>query len=1763
MKKTGEIKSFRLEDRVLFEAAAVAQIIEAVDNQEAVNQDQNVQEQHTEQQEESKSIAQVQSDESYIDVSNNDVSSDNVVVENSDDVYESLLDGPVFSTVGDFIESVSNDLVQDVVQDVFQDASLVSDFAQDDLSVNMSNDTISHDDLFNSIDSIDSIDVSNDDSDLTPDYSVNADDNDLNQDYNFSDHNDNVDYDYSVNGDDSDSNQDYNFGDQHDDLDNNYSVNGDNSDSSYDYNYDDNDNELEYSVHVDGSDYSYDYSYDDNDNELDYSDSIDYTDNYGYELPNGLETLGMQDGVLEVNDHGESLTVASNHELFVVSSTLPDSDQLLAQLNAELAPNAEILVLDGQGGALDSIKEYLNSADVSYSAIHIVSHGDAGELWLNGEKIDASNVNAEDWANIGNHLTENGDILFYGCGIAQTEAGRELLQTIANASGADILASEDTTGIHGNWDLEYSIGKVDTTAISIDAYEYDLEANCHITVTQCGDKNDGFNKNGTSLREAVLYMIDHANEHESFTIEFDSDVFSSESSRIITLNSTLNLTSANLSGKLVTINGSLGDDQHIELVASNTNNKFVSILTASDDTSTYKLSLEHISLTGKGLNNHCRVMDLKGSDIELTLNDVTISNTYVLDNGSGISAVATNDIIFTMTNSSLHDNTALGEGGGVYIKAGNDAIVTLNNSEIHDNSSASMNGGGIYITAGHDTEVTLNSSKVYNNYAFSNGGGIYITARHDLASLYSDNPILGNNATLILNDSEIHNNKACDNGGGVYIEAYNNVTLKTEGGASKIYNNEAYLESGGGVYIASAKNVNVDLKSIEISGNTARGDGGGLYVDGEQSSSINLEDVTFSNNMAVNGGAIFSNGSNAILTIKDSNFVENHSINDGGALCVQDGSINITNSVFDRNEAGYEQWVEYKNPYFNPDIERARRELAEAIAAEEWARQYWLEHNTTLNKELNVDVEDLNQFHVYEWFAENPSINDAIDNQLKNSKITGNNIEYYKTFGRRVALCTIKYKLILNGVINNDIAYDDTKFQAAFYRRNYLDNHYCIRYYDLKGVYHEEYYDDISHDIDGKSMYRNEATMSTDHDNPSLVYGSNCIKKLPDYNFNSTKDAAWTNNQTGQKINLLNPETNQVTKTYARNEKSVNKGFEEVNGTIKGYDWYLGYQLLSDMSEVTIEGDGGAIWLDGSITAYDTLFTGSRAGNGAALAIVTEDNATVTLEYTSIVNSTATENGGGIYIKSDNVTLVTFNTTIARNTAMNGAGIYIDGGEADVKMIDTTLAGNIASTAGGGIYSNADATTMTFLNSVLYANYNKTIGDSGQDDILFKADAEYELNAAYSVYGAYNAYNGTEFAELQATNAIGFVQQDVANDNVSNAYAYTETVDGFVVPKLGEYTEDGELLDNQNQYTVAITYTGMPALKGTLTGKLDGDYYFYNKEQGIWESFTNKEAQYAFDASQESYGLPNDTENGVVFDDAQNYDEDGRVSRVATSLTVFNAGAYALNMPTPEPEPTPEPVTVQTEEPVEYAQDLNNIKEQNITLSTDVQLMTNDVYLSIPYLRDPEPEYVNDSIPDKLRPILPPGEVLFDDHLIGSMIVSSNLSKGYALISGKELYSEERNYSTIMVYDNDLSPVSQQLSSQTSPTMPRDFSIDNTEVYLNALAQEEDELRKNMNSLAQEDNAEQEDIDEVQDTLISVDSSNETDMTIASTRVTSSQFLKLVDSKQVKHDARYEIDTQHPMPEHEIVKILSMPNKARKFQSNYERILSDLQTTIM
>ena len=157
-------------------------------------------------------------------------------------------------------------------------------------------------------------------------------------------------------------------------------------------------------------------------------------------------------------------------ELLVVDSSV-QGWQTLAQSRGA---NVELLVVEQGQDAVALIAQAL-SGKTGYSALHIVSHGDSGQLFLGGRTIDANAMSGRsaDFASIGQALDSDADIVLYGCDLASDRAGMEFLQTLANATQADVAASTDKTGsaaLGGDWDLEAQVGVVATqSAFSAEA----------------------------------------------------------------------------------------------------------------------------------------------------------------------------------------------------------------------------------------------------------------------------------------------------------------------------------------------------------------------------------------------------------------------------------------------------------------------------------------------------------------------------------------------------------------------------------------------------------------------------------------------------------------------------------------------------------------------------------------------------------------------------------------------------------------------------------------------------------------------------------------------------------------------------------------------------------------------------------------------------------------------------------------------------------------------------------------------------------------------------------------------------------------------------------------------------------------------------------------------------------------------------------------------------------------------------------------------
>ena len=181
----------------------------------------------------------------------------------------------------------------------------------------------------------------------------------------------------------------------------------------------------------------------------------------------------------------------TRHELVIVSNAVKDSKVIIDSL----AEGTEVLVLDNESDVLDQINEYLDKSAVKYDAIHVVSHGGDGYILLNNSVVDITALKADpaSWAAIGEHIAEDGDIMLYGCNVAQTENGKAFANQLASLTGADIAASIDSVGGNYGWELEYVTNAVHTPAYTFSGYTRELATLTLVESGSFGSGEDGRN----------------------------------------------------------------------------------------------------------------------------------------------------------------------------------------------------------------------------------------------------------------------------------------------------------------------------------------------------------------------------------------------------------------------------------------------------------------------------------------------------------------------------------------------------------------------------------------------------------------------------------------------------------------------------------------------------------------------------------------------------------------------------------------------------------------------------------------------------------------------------------------------------------------------------------------------------------------------------------------------------------------------------------------------------------------------------------------------------------------------------------------------------------------------------------------------------------------------------------------------------------------------------------------------------------------------
>jgi predicted extracellular nuclease len=145
--------------------------------------------------------------------------------------------------------------------------------------------------------------------------------------------------------------------------------------------------------------------------------------------------------------------------ILFLDPSIPDSQSLINGLEVD----TELVVLDTTRDGVLQITEGLKSG--VYDTVYVVSHGTAGSLKLGTAQLNSDTIQSygsllEQWSS---YLTPGADILLYGCNVAQGDTGKDFVQQLHQATGADIAASDNATGsvvLGGDWNLEYSTGTI-------------------------------------------------------------------------------------------------------------------------------------------------------------------------------------------------------------------------------------------------------------------------------------------------------------------------------------------------------------------------------------------------------------------------------------------------------------------------------------------------------------------------------------------------------------------------------------------------------------------------------------------------------------------------------------------------------------------------------------------------------------------------------------------------------------------------------------------------------------------------------------------------------------------------------------------------------------------------------------------------------------------------------------------------------------------------------------------------------------------------------------------------------------------------------------------------------------------------------------------------------------------------------------------------------------------------------------------------------
>ncbi len=1058
-------------------------------------------------------------------------------------------------------------------------------------------------------------------------------------------------------------------------------------------------------------------------------------------------------------------TVSTGNELVIINSSVKDVDKIIGSL----APNQEYLVLESGKDAMQQINDYLDANGSEYDAIHIVSHGNKGYIVLAGEVYNAGNFDAADWAAVGEHLSEGGDILFYGCNLAENEAGKDFISMVADASGADVAASTNTTGFGGDWVLEYHYGNIEAISITVDSYDYRLN-NWHVTL----DTDDGvgshiLNGDNNEGTYELRYAVNNALSGDEIT--FADNVTEIQLKSAISINKNLTITgNFNLDGDAITT-----------IIAAN-NQRVFSI------GSGYTVELDNLIMTGKGTYSGNGGVIWGDGNSTLTLVNSTVRNGSA-NEGGGIWSYGS----INLTNSTIANNGSenTAKGGGIFLLG----TLTVKDSTFTGNTAKS--GGAIY-GYGDGAKISINGGEFESNKATAGEGG----AIYGMNKLTVTNSIFGN-AT----DSGKGN--SARNGGAIYAS---NGAYTLEITNSKFYGNAAIGGSGGAVYGNGA----IEVTNAVFDGNTANGNGGAI----RGGSTLTLESTTIQNGSANEGGGAWASK----VTLSKNSVITGNTAGSKGGGIFSVSDLNVSNSEFSYNRvtgsgANYGGGAIYVHSdatsatvtdsnFYDNTAEKgdggAIFSLAHLTVSSTVASPVLFENNRAANGSGGAIYagRDLSVTNAVFGNASNSSRNNSARNggaiyaNGGGFTVTIANGKFYDSIATSDggAIYSKAHLILSNSVFAGSHANNG----GTLYLNGSLTA--SITNVSISGSY--------ANGNGGTAFVSSGATLNinsgvvfdnsgiaTEAANGGLFYVAgkiafNASHTFSGYNVTGNGGVLYLSGS-GSRFEA----TDGVQLTFADNT-AVKGGaiYSETNLTLGSGHAFTGNKASGDGGAIynsgdltvtgvlfasnTASGNGGAIYAGRNLTVTDAVFgnatdsgKANSANNGGAI-YANGGGYTVTVANGKFYDSAATSDGGAIYSKAN---LILSNSVFAGSHANNGGTLYLNG-SLTASITNASISGSYANGNGGTAFVSSSA-TLNINNGVVFDNSG--IATEAANGGLFYVAGKIAFNASHTFSG-YNVtgnggvlYLSGSGSRFEATDGVQLTFAD--NTAVKGGAIYSET----------------------------------------------------------------------------------------------------------------------------------------------------------------------------------------------------------------------------------------------------------------------------------------------------------------------------------------------------------------------------------------------------